>query len=59
VATPVTTPVVGDIAAIVEGDISHMPPEEGSLRVVLSPTHVESVPTIGMGVGLTVITAVV
>ena len=52
-AMPVTTPVPGTTVAVAAGATLHVPPAVASVRVVLLPWHMLSVPFIGV-VGFTV-----
>ena len=55
--TPVTTPVPGTTVATVVVLLLHVPPPT-SLKVVVDPTHTDTVPVIEDGNGLTVTTVV-
>ena len=54
---PVTTPVVNPTVAMPVALLLHVPPP-ASLSVVVKPEHTVSVPSIAVGNGLTVTTAV-
>jgi hypothetical protein len=54
---PVTTPVVKPTVAIPVALLLHVPPP-ASLNVVVNPEHTVSVPSIAVGNGFTVTTAV-
>ena len=56
--TPVTKPVPDPIVAIPGLPLLHVVVPDGSLSVVVAPTHNVVVPPIGAGNGLTVIMAV-
>lgn len=55
--TPVTMPVEAPTEATSGLLLLHVPPEVGSVRVVVRPTHNIDVPLIGAGNGFTVMTA--
>jgi hypothetical protein len=53
-ATPVTTPVVELMVAIAVLLLTHVPPGNASLRLIVEPTHTALGPEIGAGNGLMV-----
>src|SRR4051812_39389399 len=51
--TPVTSPVVDEIVATLEGVIDHVPPGVALARVIVAPIQTWSSPVIGIGAKIT------